>query len=67
MDCETHWYVIEGGLDSRRSLDSFQQALFFSPLTCKAPAVVIYDTDGKIGKYEHRMQASCEEPGVLFQ
>ena len=47
VDCETSTTVYEGGLDKRSSLDSLQQALFFSVLTGKRPAVVIYDTDGK--------------------
>ena len=50
MDCETSNYVIEGGLDKRSSLDSLQQALFFSVLTGKVPIVVIYDTDGMVGQ-----------------
>ena len=29
VDCETEYYVIEGGLDKRSSLDSLQQTLFF--------------------------------------
>ena len=66
MDCETDLFVIEGGLDKRSSLDSLQQALFFSALTDKTPAVVIYDTDGMGGKYEHRIQAASESVGVLF-
>ena len=47
VDCETSTTVYEGGLDKRSSLDSLQQALFFSVLTGKRPAVVIYDTDGR--------------------
>lgn len=66
VDCETKLYVIEGGLDRRSSLDSLQQALFFSELTGKAPVVVIYDTDGKIGMYEHRIRASSEKAGIRF-
>ena len=50
VDCETNTTVYEGGLDKRSSLDSLQQALFFSVLTGKRPAVVIYDTDGKEGR-----------------
>ena len=41
VDCETGTMVYEGGLDS------VQQALFFSHVTGKRPAVVIYDTDGR--------------------
>ena len=66
VDCETNVFVIEGGLDKRSSLDSLQQSLFFSVLTGKVPAVVIYDTDGKIGKFEHRICAGSEKAGVLF-
>ena len=66
VGCETEFFVIEGGLDKRSSLDSLQQALFFSVLTSKSPAVVIYDTDERIGKYEHRIQAASEAAGVLF-
>ena len=66
VDCETDFFVIEGGLDKRSSLDSLQQALFFSALTGKSPAVVIYDTDERIGKYEHRIQVASETAGVLF-
>ena len=66
VDCETETTVYEGGLDKRSSLDSVQQALFFAHLTGKEPAVVIYDTDGAIGRYEHRIQIACEEAGVTF-
>ena len=48
------------------SLDSVQQALFFSHLTGNKPAFVIYDMDGKIGRFEHRIKAACEMPGVEF-
>ena len=58
--------VYEGGLDKRSSLDSLQQALFFSSLTDKQPAVVIYDTDGHVGKYEHRIRVACEKANVRF-
>ena len=34
-DCVTETHVWEGGLDKRSSLDSIQQALFFSALTGK--------------------------------
>ena len=47
VDCETSTMVYEGGLDKRSSLDSVQQALFYSHVTGKRPAVVIYDTDGR--------------------
>ena len=66
VDCETADTVYEGGLDKRSSLDSVQQALFSAHLTGKRPAVVIYDTDGEIGAYEHRIQVACESAGVLF-
>lgn len=58
--------MYEGGLDKRSSLDSVQQALFFAYLTGKKPAVVIYDTDGKTGPFEHRIEATCKLAGVEF-
>lgn len=66
VDCETDYYVIEGGLDKRGSLDSLQQALFFGEITGKIPLVVIYDTDGVIGVYEHRVRVACAAAGVFF-
>ena len=66
VDCETVDTVYEGGLDKRSSLDSVQQALFAAHLTGKKPAVVIYNTDGKIGRYEHRIKVACERAGVAF-
>lgn len=66
VDCETADTVYEGGLDKRSSLDSVQQALFAAHLTGKTPAVVIYNTDGKIGRYEHRIKVACERAGVAF-
>ena len=66
VDCETADTVYEGGLDRRSSLDSVQQALFSAHLTGKKPAVVIYNTDGKIGRYEHRIKVACERAGVAF-
>ncbi len=66
VDCETSDTVYEGGLDKRSSLDSVQQALFFAHLTGKKPAVVIYDTDGRIGRFEHRIKTACEMAGIGF-
>lgn len=66
VDCETSDTVYEGGLDKRSSLDSVQQALFFASLTGKKPAVVIYDTDGILGRFEHRIMKACELAGVQF-
>ena len=66
VDCETEDTVYEGGLDKRSSLDSIQQVLFFAFLTGKEPAVVIYDTDGKMGRFEHRIKTACEQAGVGF-
>lgn len=67
VDCETTTHVYEGGLDKRSSLDSLQQALFFSHLTGKIPVVVIYDTDGTEGKYEYRIRTACEMAGVEYR
>lgn len=67
VDCETADMVYEGGLDRRSSLDSLQQALFAAAITGKRPGVVIYDTDGIVGKYEHRIKNACESVGVVFR
>lgn len=67
VDIETNEEVIEGGKDKRSSLDSLQQALFFSHLTDKKPVVVIYDTDNEIGIYEYRIQKACEKAGVEYR
>ena len=66
VDCETEDTVYEGGLDKRSSLDSVQQALFAASLTGKEPAVVIYDTDDQLGRFEHRIRTACEMAGVRF-
>ena len=31
----------------------------FPSLSGNKPAVVIYDTDGRVGKYEHRIKVAC--------
>ena len=67
VDCETTTTVYEGGLDKRSSLDSLQQALFFSHVTGKRPAVVIYDTDGREGRFEYRIRSACEKAGVQYR
>ena len=65
-DCETTEHVIEAGLDKRSSLDSIQQAVFAHTLTGKIPIVVIYDTDGKEGKWEFRIREAAERLGVPY-
>ena len=67
VDCETGTMVYEGGLDKRSSLDSVQQALFFSHVTGKRPAVVIYDTDGREGRFEYRIRTACRKAGVRYE
>ena len=67
VDCETGTMVYEGGLDKRSSLDSVQQALFFSHVTGKRPAVVIYDSDGREGQFEYRIRTACEKAGVRYE
>ena len=67
VDCETDSHVWEGGLDKRSSLDSLQQAIFASALTGKEPAIVIFDRDGEIGKYEYRISTAAEAAGVRFE
>jgi len=66
VDIETNRYVIEGGLDKRSSLDSIQQALFAAAITGKEPAVAIYDTDKRWGKYEHRIWTAANKIGLKF-
>ena len=61
VDCETGTLVYEGGLDS------VQQALFFSHVTGKRPAVVIYDTDGREGRFEYRIRIACRKAGVRYE
>ena len=65
VDCETDDLVIEGGRDTRSSLDSLQQAVFFGVVSGKTPAVVIYDTDGEMGPYEFRILEASGAVGVL--
>ena len=67
VDCETGTMVYEGGLDKRSSLDSVQQALFFSHVTGKRPAVVMYDTDGREGRFEYRIRVACRKAGVQYE
>lgn len=67
VDCTTATTVYEGGLDKRSSLDSVQQALFFSHVTGKQPAVVIHDTDGREGRFEYRIRSACQKAGVQYR
>lgn len=67
VDCETATHVWEGRLDKRSSLDSVQQALFFSVISGKKPGVVIYDTDGQVGQIEYRIRTACQKVGVSFR
>ncbi len=66
VDCETSDYVYEGGKDKESSLDSIQQAVFFSILTKKKPAVVIFNTDRKLGKYEYRIREVAKKLNIKF-
>ena len=66
IDVETENFVIEGGKDTRNSLDSIQQAVFASTVTGKKPAVAIYDTDGVWGKYEHRIWTVSKSLNIRF-
>ena len=67
VDCETNSHVWEAGLDKRSSLDSLQQAIFASSLTGKRPAIVIFDRDGQIGKYEYRISTAAKAAGVRYE
>lgn len=64
IDIITDEFVIEGGLDKRSSLDSLQQAVFASTLIDRKPAVAIYDTDGVLGKFEHRIIEASKSVNV---
>lgn len=66
VDCETQTEVFEAGLDKRSSLDSVQQAQFFHLVTGKEPVVVIFDTDGKVGKYEYRIKSVARSLGIKY-
>ncbi len=66
VDVETDDYVIEGGLDKRSSLDSVQQVAFAAALTGKIPLIVIYDTDGREGKYEYKIRIAAEKLNIKF-
>ena len=66
VDVETENFVIEGGKDTRDSLDSVQQAVFASVVSGKKPAVAIYDTDGIWGKYEHRIWTVSKALNIKF-
>ena len=66
VDCETDTEVWEGGLDKQSSLDSIQQAIFFSILTGKRPAVIIYNTDKKLGTYEYRIGQVAKQLNIKF-
>ena len=67
IDCETAYEVIEAGFDRPSSLDSIQQALFFSFLTGKKPVIVIYDSDGIEGKIEYRIKISTMMGYIEFR
>lgn len=56
VDCATTWKVYEGGLDKRSSYDRIHQAGFASEVSGKKPVIVIYDTDGKEGRYEYQIK-----------
>ncbi|MGI9392875.1 MAG: hypothetical protein ACR2N8_04990, partial [Parvibaculales bacterium] len=64
IDIETDEFVIEAGLDKRSSLDSIQQALYAAHLTGKKPLIIIYNTDNKIGIYEHRIQQAAQSKQI---
>ncbi len=66
VDCVTEDAVYEGGLDKRSSRDSLHQVLLAAYLTGKQPVVVIYDTDGRMGRFEYQMRAACARAGVTF-
>jgi len=67
VDCLTDRAVYEMGLDKRSSLDSLQQVLFFSYLTGKAPKIVIFNLDNRVGPYEHQILQAGKKAGVFVK
>ena len=67
VDIETDEYVIEAGLDRRSSLDSVQQAVFAAISSGKKPKVIIYDTDGREGRYEYRIRRAAHRLGIAYE
>ena len=58
--------VNEAGLDKRSSLDSIQKAIFAYYITGKRPVVVIYDKDGKEGRFEYCIRMACEMVNIEY-
>ena len=52
-------------LNKSRARALFSRTIFIA-FCFLLPAVVIYNTDGKIGRYEHRIKVACERAGVAF-
>ena len=67
VDCETGTMVYEGGLDKRSSLDSVQQALFFSHVTGKRPAVVILTRMAGRGGLSTGSGSPAGRPGCVMR
>lgn len=67
VDCETAGHVVEIGLDGTASArDSLHQALFSAHLTGKSPAIILIDSDGRVGRYEHEMRHVAQAAGVFY-
>lgn len=67
VDIETETHVIEAGLDKRSSLDSIHQVGFFHLLKPqKRPLIIIYDTDGREGKYEYQIRKVSRLFGIAY-
>ena len=66
VDCLTHEYAFEFGLDKVSSRDSVHQAVLASELTNTEPFVVIIDTDGVEGKLEQEMERVTGILGIRF-
>ena len=65
VDMETKEEVVAFGIDTdKNSLNCIQRALFASSLVGKEPTVVIIDTDGVMGEYEHRIKEACKKAGI---
>ena len=69
VDIETTTYLIEAGLDNKRSsLDSVQQAAFFHiHKPNKKPMIIIYDTDNKRGVFERQISSVSKRYNIEYK
>ena len=65
-ETETETEVYTTRLDTWEATTAPLEALFAQVVTEKSPVVVIFDTDGKEGQYEHQVRAACKKAGIRF-